>query len=249
MSMTEWGKKEIELAIEESKKEKLGEGEDALNEYVEMVYKSALELFEKFCDQNHSGLSASLTKNVFNRLVEGKPITPINLESEDIWNSCDEEVGDQCNRMFSLFRRKNPDGSYLYSDTDRIICQDIANKGHKFNSGLVNRIVNELIPIKSPYSPVERQITVYTADARSKNCTNGADFDLFAIFYAYDKSAKQRIEINKFYKFEEKPGPEGIRELEVEITEQEFVELAGGPDKVLVEDKNDIPEEGCKDED
>jgi hypothetical protein len=91
--------------------------EDVMNDYIESVYDSALELFKTFCEQEHSGMSANLTKHIFDKLVDGKPLTPITGE-EDEWDNCIDDYGDgfltqQNKRMPSLFRSLDKDGKLV----------------------------------------------------------------------------------------------------------------------------------------
>lgn len=37
-------------------------------------------------EDGHSGMSIGITKNILNRLIAGKPLTPI-VDTEDIWDA------------------------------------------------------------------------------------------------------------------------------------------------------------------
>ena len=104
MSMMEWAKREVEIA---SKRER-GDKPESEWDYGCACYDSALKAFESLCGDGHSGFSIGITKGILNRLIEGKPLTPIE-DTEDVWNVCSRgENGGvatyQCKRMSSLFK-------------------------------------------------------------------------------------------------------------------------------------------------
>lgn len=98
MSMLEWAKREVAIA---SKRERGDKPEDEWD-YGVACYESALKAFESLCGDGHSGYSIGVTKNILNRLIDGKPLTPIE-DTEDVWNQCNRGVEDpvtyQCKRM------------------------------------------------------------------------------------------------------------------------------------------------------
>ena len=82
MSLLDWARKEVELAkIIEAKDLK----EDEFD-YGGACYDSALKAFESLTEDGHSGFSIKLTQGVLNRLIDGKPLTPI-VDTDDIWKS------------------------------------------------------------------------------------------------------------------------------------------------------------------
>lgn len=121
MSMMEWAKREVEIA---SKRER-GDKPESEWDYGCACYDSALKAFESLCGDGHSGFSIGITKGILNRLIEGKPLTPIE-DTYDVWNVCSRgENGGvatyQCKRMSSLFKDVYPDGTVKYHDNDRFI--------------------------------------------------------------------------------------------------------------------------------
>ena len=84
MGMLEWARKEVAIACERERDSSSDDGWD----YGCACYESALKAFEQLCNQGHSGMSMSITQHILNRLIEGKPLTPIE-DDEDMWN----EVG------------------------------------------------------------------------------------------------------------------------------------------------------------
>lgn len=73
MSMTEWAKREVEIACKRENPDRK-EGEF---DYGYACYESALKAFYCLMEDWHSGMSIGITKNILNRLIDGKCLTPI----------------------------------------------------------------------------------------------------------------------------------------------------------------------------
>lgn len=73
MNTLEWAKNEIAIA---SKRERGNKPENEWD-YGCACYNSALKAFESLLGDGHSGTSISFTKNILNRLIDRKPLTPI----------------------------------------------------------------------------------------------------------------------------------------------------------------------------
>lgn len=43
-----------------------------------------MRAFESLLGDGHSGMSIGITKNILNRLIDGKPLTPIE-DTEEVW--------------------------------------------------------------------------------------------------------------------------------------------------------------------
>ena len=86
MSMTEWAKREVEIA---SKRER-GDKPESEWDYGCSCYDSALKAFESLCGDGHSGFSIGITKGILNRLIDGKPLTPI--EDMGNWTRANAEL-------------------------------------------------------------------------------------------------------------------------------------------------------------
>jgi len=182
--MLDWARKEIELAKKIESLD-LKEGEF---DYGGACYDSALKAYESLADDGHSGFSIKLTQRILNRLLDGKPLTPI-VDIDDIWIDVDqvddEHIMYQCSRMSSLFKYLYNDGKVEYSDISRAYCYNVKNKKTRYSSGLANRVLNEILPIKMPYSPSDKQIAIACTDFLTDR-KNG-DYDmiegLFKVFY------------------------------------------------------------------
>ena len=198
MSMIEWAENEVRIACErENPNRKEGEFD-----YGCACYESALKAYKCLCEDGHSGSSFSITRQILNRLMEGKPLTPIE-DREENWNhingfSKKYEVY-QCKRMSSLFKYIHPDRTVKYNDVDRCVCYDINHPTICYHSGLVDSIINNIWPITMPYCP-DGTIKVYCEDFLT-NKKNG-DFDTVGIFYAI-KSDGTKVNISRFFKIDE----------------------------------------------
>ena len=197
--MTVWAYREVELA-RKSEREDSGT-KDCDWDYGCACYESALKAFKSLTKDDHTGFSIGLTQNILNRLIDGKPLTPI-IDTPDAWNDIsdmsglkDEEVIYQCKRMGSLFKYVYADGTIKYRDINSHYCIDISNKS-TYHSGLVQKIIDETFPITMPYWPTS-PIKVYCQDLLTDR-RNG-DFDTVAVFYAI-KPDGERVEINRFFK-------------------------------------------------
>ena len=182
MSMLEWARKEIELR-KTFEGQGLKEGEF---DYGGSCCDSALKAFESLMADGHSGASIHITKAVLNRLIDGKPLMPIE-DASDIWNevSYNKETKTtmfQNKRMSGLFKYVDENGVNKYSDVNRCYAYDVLNPQFTYSSGLINRIIDEMFPIKMPYMPADKPIAVakkeYLTDKK-----NGT-YDTIAVLHA-----------------------------------------------------------------
>ncbi len=198
MSMQTWAEKEIEIACKREREASGVKNDDW--DYGCSCYDSALKAFKSLMSDGHSGFSIGLTKHILNRLIDGKPLTPIE-DTPDIWNDISEYLPEegrrsyQCKRMSSLFKYVYDDGRIEYKDVNFFYCIDTIN-GFTYHSSLVQRVMDEMFPISMPYMPTE-PIKVYCSDLLTDR-KNG-DFDTVAILHAI-KPDGDRIDINRFFK-------------------------------------------------
>lgn len=194
MGMKEWAEREVQIACKrENPDRKEGEWD-----YGCACYESALKAFNSLMEDGHSGTSIVFTKQILDRLIDGKPLTPIE-DTEDVWNECvrtDREYTTyQCKRMSSLFKDVYPDGSVKYYDTDRVIGIDIDNDS-TWSSGFIRDIIDEMYPITMPYSG-EDLYKVYIQDCLY-DPKNG-DYDTRAILHIKTPNNKI-IRVNRYFK-------------------------------------------------
>ena len=210
MSMLDWAKREVELACKrENPNRKPGEWD-----YGCACYESALKALKSLLEDDHSIFSIGLTKQILNRLIDGKPLTPIE-DTDGVWEySCENIYGSKtyhCNRMSSLFKDVHPDGSISYHDNNRFVVIDIKS-GCSWHNGTVNRIMEEIVgSITMPYIPEDKPYRVYREDFLY-DPENG-DYDTVALLY-YKTPDGERKELNIY--LAEKDG-----EL-VRITKEEY---------------------------
>lgn len=193
MSMKEWAKREVEIAC---KRENPGRKEGEFD-YGFACYESALKAFNSLLEDGHSGFSIGITKNILNRLIEGKPLTPIE-DTEDVWGmSYHREDGTevyQCKRMSALFKYVHPDGNITYGSVDRFAGININNPNVCFSAGYIGKIMEEIVgPITMPYIPESKPYYVYCEDFLY-DPRNG-DFDTVGLLY-YTQPDGERKDLN-----------------------------------------------------
>ena len=209
MSMTDWAKREVEIAC---KKERESSGVAEGWDYGCACYESALKAYNSLMEDGHSGMSIGLTKQILMRLIDGKPLTPIE-DIDGIWEECGFGRGEgsesyQCKRMSSLFKCVYPDGRVEYSDVDRFVAFNIGDDW-SYHSGLVDRVVGEIFPITMPY--IGETYKVYTEDFLT-DPKNG-DFDTKAIFYCITPDG-EKVDINRYFK--DAPTESGWKEIDLD---------------------------------
>lgn len=197
MNMNDWARNEIEIAC---KKER---GSKDINEfdYGVACYESAYKAFQSLLKDEHSRLSIVFTQQILNRLIEHKPLTPIE-DTLDIWTDVSDEsvnfTSYMCKRMPSLFKDVYEEGTIVYSDVDRFYC---LNKDNPENSGwrnsFVSKLMNEQFPITLPYYPPSRPYYVYCTEGLSN--PENEDFDTLGIWYVLTPYG-EHVDINKFFK-------------------------------------------------
>jgi len=151
MSMTEWAKREVEIACKREAPDRKADEWD----YGCACYESALKAYLSLMEDDHSGASFGLTAGILKRLLEAKPLTPIE-DVPEVWKDVtykDDGGKDyQCSRMSSLFKHVSKDGTVRYSDVGRYYCKDIKSEA-TYTCGLEARVLDEKYPITMPYYP------------------------------------------------------------------------------------------------
>ena len=84
MDILDWAKKEIEIAINREKTSAEQEGDHEFLDYTIACYESALKALKSLYEDEHSGMSIMITKRFLSRLIDGKPLTPIE-DTPDVW--------------------------------------------------------------------------------------------------------------------------------------------------------------------
>lgn len=220
MSTYDWAEQECRLACKRENPNFNFDSDDF--DYGCSCYKSALKAYKSLVEDEHSGMSFSFTRDILERLMRHEPLTPI---TDDDFKGRDSICSDvslasrglkseiQCPRMSSLFRKETIDGEVTYNDLNRVCCIDIENPSNVFSSG-IDRVVDELFPIKMPYFPKKGNYKVYVQTFLTDK-KNG-DFDTRGVIYLTTPDGK-RIDVNRYYT--EKAGKM------VEISKDEYNEL------------------------
>lgn len=167
-SMSDWAEREVELACK--KEDGYGAG----------CYRSALKAFRSLCADGHSGCSIGITKSILNRMIDGKPLTPIE-DTPDVWIECcwGDDVGKavyQNSRMPGLFKDVYPDGTISYHDNDRAVLIEIKDDGSESSwcGKLAHDVVDEIAgSITLPYFPENTPYKVYVKQFDSVNAEPG----------------------------------------------------------------------------
>lgn len=201
--MKDWAELEVEIATKNS------------DEYTKGCYESALKAYKSLCADGHSGCSFSITSNILKRLLDNKPLSPINetdFPDEPYFTDKNGVKHFQCYRKGGLFKREYHDGTIKYNDIDRYYGYEIENTKITYSSGLIGDIVNEMFPIEMPYN-ANKTYAVAT-DTFLLNKQNGS-FDHKAVLFIKDEEGN-KYDVNKFFKEE--------NDKFVEISKEEFYE-------------------------
>ena len=222
MNLKDWAEQEVEIACKkENPNRKVMEFD-----YGCACYESALKVFNSLIEDGHSLFSIRITKHILNRLIDGKPLTPIE-DTDDVWDHNIIDVHDghtsyQCKRMSSLFKYVYNDGHIEYRDVNRVIAYDIDDPDLTYHTGLADNIVNEMYPVTMPYMPYDRSFKMcfetFLTDKKH------GDYDTKAILYLI-KPDGEKVEINRYFRepesdAEEKHTYHGW----VEISKEEYEE-------------------------
>ena len=88
---------------------------DKDSDYDGMAGRAVMELVKVFAKQGHSGMSASLVRNLFNKVADFKPLTPITCEEEEWSNGISGNDTFQNKRCSAVFK-EGKDGKPYYID-------------------------------------------------------------------------------------------------------------------------------------
>lgn len=197
MGLLKWAERELEIVrnnLKISPEEEKGE-----NNYILGCYESAFKAFKSLLEDEHSGMSISITKSILIRLIDGRPLNDIQ-DIEDVWNEVSGFSGDvkeyQCSRMSSLFKKVYPDGSVKYNDIDRAVCVNVDDPRDMFH-GYGCRILDDMLPIEMPYSPSSKKYKIYCKEFLYEE--DGGDFDTLGVLYAISPEG-EKINIERYFK-------------------------------------------------
>lgn len=198
MNIKEWAKHEIELAklvgyveITDDMSEEDRGFNRLTNSYGDSVYDHALELFNKFADQDHSGLSASLVVQVFNILAKLETLTPLTGDDDEwdrdnVLNAAIEQ-----NKRNSAVFRSIADGEYTYSYNNIVNVANEDDVWSKYPPVGDNGILDDTVRVVSKY------FDAYNV-ARNKH-NSEIKFPYMPVTYSYlwDFKEEKLIPINR----------------------------------------------------
>lgn len=191
-----WAKREIEYALD--REAKAGDfDEDGFN-YAKGCYESALKAYASLCEDDHSGMSISITTDILNRLIKGLPLTPIENREEDweeSWKDTDGTVYYRNKRVSSLFKVVNPDGTVEYDDVNAYECVE-KDSGYTYHGGGSGKIFHKYFPVTFPYYPPTKKYRIITRTVLY-NPENG-DFDTKAYLKIVAPDGEEK-EVNLYF--------------------------------------------------
>ena len=214
----QWAKREIEIAC----KRERGDKDPNEWDYGVACYESAYKAFKSLMEDVHSDCSIGLTMSILKRLVEWKPLTPIE-DTPDIWH----EVGFvnaglvkylQCSRMSSFRKEIYPDGTINYINNDRVVVYCIDHPTVGWHNRMITHLIHEMFPITMPYYPESTPYKVYVYEGLT-DPKNG-DWDTSAVLYVITPDG-ERIDINRY--FDNTDGSREITKEEYQEREKRFV--------------------------
>ena len=204
--LDDWVKTEIELACE--------------NEgcYGKAIYNSAAKAYMSLRGDGHSGFSIGITKQILNRMIDHKPLTPL-TGSDDEWYDRverNDKKGYSCyqnKRYPSLFKYVYDNGEIRYSDLDQFVCEDVNSPDMRFRAAYIKDRVSHMYPITMPYIPNDKPIVIYVEEFLfDPDC---GDYDTVGIYYLEEPNGK-RNDINIFLAEKDKKF--------IEISKEEYLE-------------------------
>lgn len=177
------------------------------NEYYERCLKSASKAYKSLLKDGPSGASISIIKEIFDRLIDGLPLTEITEEDFKAKpkinmpqgylskNNLKSEV--QCNRYTSLFRTEDLNGNVTYTDIGRYYCINSKHPELAFSSGLACNVLDKMFPISLPYYPSSKKYVIH-CDEFLFDPTMG-DFDTVGFFDVITPDGNKK-EIHRYFK-------------------------------------------------
>lgn len=140
-----------------------------MTECYEMVVNEAVKIFNELEDLQHTEESKVMIKRFLSRLIEDKPLSPIE-DRDDMWDEVGVNTGEDSEvtlyinkRLRTLYRREVRDikkdvlTEKTYHDPTRVTCINTIN-GKEVDLSLVNDYIDEYFPIKFPYFPTDKYV-------------------------------------------------------------------------------------------
>jgi len=124
------------------------------SDYGGMLGDAVLELIEKFSDQDHSGFSAGIVTELFNKLSRYEPLGPLTGKPDE-WQEVANKVyqNNRCSHVFA----EGPNGEGAYDIDGRVFIEVDGVGGFT--------CVESKVPVTFPYSPSVEEIIEGTPEA------------------------------------------------------------------------------------
>lgn len=191
MSMTEWAENEVRLACNRENPDR----KDGEWDYGCACYESALKAYKALMEDDHSGMSFSVTRSILERLLYERPLTPIEDVPESWSDVYDPEHNRrQCVRLPSLIKQVDAEGNVAYHDVERDIC--IESNGCTSHFGFASRILDEMFPIEMPYYPPKNPYKIY-CDLFATSGEPGV-FDTVGLYHVITPDG-EKVELNRYF--------------------------------------------------
>ena len=166
-STTERVREEVEYAIDCERNSAIEENDYNFLDYAVECYRSALRVYETMAAEGHSGMSWSLTRQILNRLMEGKPLKGLNSypDRPEEWGERSNWIVDDSAvlnniRYPALSYRVNASGKAIYHDIDRWVFETPDHYRLSWHNGFLSNYLDEKFPIQFPYNPVTIHVRI-----------------------------------------------------------------------------------------
>lgn len=123
---------------------------------------AAYKAYKNLKENDHTGNMVIGVPEIINRLLERKPLTPIQ-DVPETWEElfdCEIYKWYRCKRMPSVYKYEYVDGDVEIIDVNRVFFVDI-NTRDTIRSFLCYKALNRLYPIEMPYYPPLGYFRVY----------------------------------------------------------------------------------------
>lgn len=172
--LTSWARREVELVCNKES--------GPFSDYYKACCESALKAYESLIQDNHSGMSWSITRSILMQLMEDKPLSPVTEEDFSVIPTIQDDpawLASQglvdiipCSRMRGLYKYIYKDGTILYKDINRVSVRDISTDTY-WTSGFMSNLVSEMYPITMPY--IGEKYIANVEENRSISCKDDYD--------------------------------------------------------------------------
>lgn len=199
-STTERVRKEVEYAIECERKGAIEENDYAFLDYVVECYRSALRAYETMAADGHSGMSWGLTRQIFNRLAEGKPLKNLNSYDErpEEWASSNiipDSFGMLYNNRYPSLCCRVIENGNVYSDCDRWVFEAPDHPNIPWHNGFLSNYLDEKFPIQFPYNP----ITIHVRVEELLTDPAHGDYDAQRIIDFVDPETGRKVSVDAYF--------------------------------------------------